>query len=107
MQMRTGRTAGIASQANHFTRFHILVFTDQLLGQVSVYRFQAIVVTDNDVLTISCTATLVLHHTHLTIEGRTNRVTDVNLHIDTLVHTAATRTELGSNLGIGCRHAIA
>ena len=80
MKVRTCRTSGIASQTNRVTGTHQLIFLDQLLGQMTINSFQTVIMTNNNITSIT-TATLIFHHTHLAIKGCANRVTDIDLHI--------------------------
>ena len=68
---------------------------------------QTIVVTDDDILAITCTTTLILHHTHFAIESCPDSVTDIHLHVNPIMHTTTARPKLRGNLCIGSWHAIA
>jgi len=102
VEMRTGRTSGVTTQTDHFAGFYQLIFFNELFGQVSVYGFQSIVMTNHYIFTIS--SAFILHDTYFTVKGSYNRVTDVHLQVQTIVHSSPAGTERRSNLRTRSRH---
>ena len=105
MKVRTGRTSGISSQTNRVTRLYIFIFSYNLLRQVSVNGFQTIVMTDYYIFAI--TSTFIFHHAHTPVESSTDGIADIDLNVQSVVHTPPARTTFRSNFCMSCRHAEA
>ena len=106
--MRAGRTSGITSQCNRFTGLYQLVYINQLLGQMPIDRFQTVIMTDNDIFTISATA-LILNDTYLTVKRGTDCIAYIYFNIQTVMRSSSARaiTEYIGNTGMFGRHAKA
>ena len=105
MQVRTRASSCITTQTDRITSLHVLVLVHQSLGHMSVDGLQAIMVANHHIVTVA--GSLVVGHTDLSIEGSTDGVTDINLHVNTLVHTSPTATVVTGYNPAGCRHMVA
>ena len=105
MQVRAGRTSGITTQCNRFTGLYQLVYINQLFGQMSIDRFQTVIMTDNDIFTISATA-LILNDTYLTVKRSTDCIAYIYFNIQTVMRSSSARTitEYIGNTGMFGRH---
>ena len=68
-------------------------------------RFQAVIMADNDIFTVSATA-LILNDTYLTVKRGTDRITYIYFNIQTVMRSSSARAiaEYVSNTGMFGRH---
>jgi len=103
MKMRPCRTTGISTQTNRIASLHILIFSYNLFRQVTINCFQAIVMTNHHIFTVS--STFVFYHTNTSVECSTDGIANVDFNVQSVVHTPPARTAFGSNDCMSCRHA--
>ena len=80
VQVRPGGASGITSQRDGFARLHQLVNLHQLFGQMTIDGLQTIVVADDHIFAITA-ASLILHHTHFSVECRADGIAHVHLDV--------------------------
>lgn len=108
VQVRPGGASGITSQRDGFARLHQLVNLHQLFGQMTIDGLQTIVVADDHIFAITA-ASLILHHTHFSVECRADGIAHVHLDVQPIVSSASARTiaEHVGYLRMLCGHAEA
>ena len=102
VQVRTGATTRVTTQANNVTSSYNLVFANQLSRHMTIDGLQTVVVADNNILTIA--ARLIAYDTYLSAECCTDSVTNIYLDVKTLVLTSPTCAEVRCNYAAGSRH---
>ena len=103
MQVRTRATASVATQSDRIAGTYLLIFCDELLRHVTIDGLKTVVVADDHVLTI--TTTFIANNANLTREGCADRVTNIDLDVDTLVLASPACTEVRGHQTIIGRHA--
>lgn len=89
VQMRTKRAARVATQSDWFAGLDLLIYLNQLLGEVTVDGFKTVVVADNYVLAIA--AGIVADDAHFAVEGCIDGIANIDFNVKTLVHAAESR----------------
>ena len=72
MEMRAGRTPGIATQADRLSCLDYIIYLHQLLRQVAVNRFQPVRMPDDEIVAIA--PALVVADADFPIESGTDRI---------------------------------
>ncbi|GFI67989.1 hypothetical protein IMSAG192_01527 [Muribaculaceae bacterium] len=90
VQMRTGRTSGIAAKRNRSSGLYILSGFHKEFRQVTIYRFKSVIMTQNHIVAI--TTTFEVCKTYIAGERGTNCITNLHLKVNPLMHAAETRT---------------
>lgn len=104
MKVAAGRASGVATEADGLTSANHVAHFAEVLGEVTVDGFKAVVVTDYDVVAV--TFGFIVDDANLAIESARNGVADVHLDVETLVHTSegGAVTVVGGDYAAGGRH---
>lgn len=95
VEVGTCASACIAAQSDGLAGAHLLVLTDELLGEMTVDGLQTIGMTDDNIVAVA--SGFVAHNTHLTGKGGTDGVADIYFDVQAFVHTAPATTEVAGD----------
>ena len=95
VEVRTRGTTSVSTETDGVTSPHVLIFPHKVSGQVAVDGLQSVVVTDDNIVAVTCT--FVTHYTNLAVEGSANRISLLHLDVETLVHAAPASSKLAGN----------
>ena len=86
MEVATEGASRVACQSDGVASFHFAVDAGEVLGEVAVDSFEAVMVADDNIIAIA--TAFISHHAYFSAEGCTNGVACIGFDINTFVHSA-------------------
>ena len=86
MEVASEGASRVACQSDGVASFHFAVDAGEVLGEVAVDSFEAVMVADHYKITI--TTAFISHHAYFSAEGCANGVARIGFDVNTFVHSA-------------------
>ena len=102
MEVGTSGTTGVATESDRLSSLHHLVFFNEPVAHVTVDGLQSVVVTYHEILAVA--SSLILLDTYFSRESRADGIADIDLDVQSLVHSAPAWSHLAGDYAVCGRH---